>query len=89
MKKLFAVVVLALSMASVSAIAANASDGTKGNGGAGVSNIENQTKIFEGTTHGKDRAEWSKGRHVDACDSITNWNPAFSRGTTPTPCVKK
>lgn len=88
--------IVALAIAAVAALfisfgafAANtSSDGTKGHGGTGVSNIENQTVIFENTDLGKYRAEWSKGRTVKPCDSMQNWNPAFSRGTQPPKCDK-
>lgn len=46
----------------------------------GVSNIENQTKIFEGTDRGKAKLEWSKGRVIKPGESIQCWNPAFRRG---------
>lgn len=82
--------ILASLFISSDALAANkSSDGTKGVGGAGVSNIENQTVIFEGTDLGKYRAEWSKDRTIKPCDSIQNYNPAFSRGTQPPKCDKK
>lgn len=88
--------IVALALAAVTALfisfgafAANtSSDGTKGHGATGVSNIENQTVIFEKTDLGKYRADWSKGRKIDPCDSIQNYNPAFSRGTQPPKCSK-
>lgn len=86
--------VVALAIAAIAALLisfgafAASPDGTKGHGGTGVSNIENQTVIFEGTDLGKYRADWSKGRTIEPCDSIQNWNPAFSRGTTPPKCDK-
>lgn len=84
-----AIAAVAALLISFGAFAANTStDGTKGHGGTGVSNIENQTVIFEGTDLGKYRADWSKGRTIEPCDSIQNWNPAFSRGTTPPKCDK-
>lgn len=85
-----AIAAVAALLISFGAFAANtSSDGTKGHGGTGVSNIENQTVIFEGTDLGKYRAEWSKGRKIDPCDSIQNWNPAFARGGLTEPCNKK
>lgn len=88
--------IVALALAAVAALfisfgafAANtSSDGTKGVSGTGVSNIENQNVIFEGTDLGKYRAEWSKGRTIEPCDSIQNYNPAFARGTQPPKCDK-
>lgn len=48
----------------------NAGAGGSGNGSSlgghtgGVSNIEHQTSIYEGTTAGKAKAEWMKGKKV-------------------------
>lgn len=69
-----------LSMTATFAYAAGTSGGVggPGNGGAGspgngsslgghtggVSNIEHQTSIYEGTTAGKAKAEWMKGKKV-------------------------
>lgn len=84
-----AIAAVAALFVSFGAFAANtSSDGTKGVGGTGVSNIENQSVIFEKTDLGKYRADWSKGRKIDPCDSIQNYNPAFSRGTQPPKCSK-
>lgn len=45
-------------------------DGSPSGSAGGVSNIENQTKIFENTTLGKERAAWSKGRVIEKGQSV-------------------
>ncbi len=40
----------------------------------GVSNIEHQTVIYEGTTAGKAKAEWMKGKKVKP-----DYSPAMNR----------
>lgn len=73
MKTLICAIIL--SMTATFAYATGPSGGTgSGNGGAGgsslgghtggVSNIEHQTAIYEGTTAGKAKAEWMKGKKV-------------------------
>lgn len=78
MKTLICAIIL--SMTATFAYASGPSGGTggPGNGGAGgpgsgsslgghtggVSNIEHQTSIYEGTTAGKAKAEWMKGKKV-------------------------
>lgn len=71
MKTLICAIIL--SMTATFAYATGSSGGP-GNGGAGgsslgghtggVSNIERQTVIYEGTTAGKAKAEWMKGKKV-------------------------
>lgn len=53
---------------------------------AGVSNIENQTKIFEGTERGKAQTEWSKGRVITAETSVQCWNENVMRGGIKPDC---
>lgn len=65
--KLFAI---ALAMFASCAIAAKQNNGSPSSLGGGVSNIENQTKIFENTTLGKKRTEWSKGRVIEKGQSV-------------------
>lgn len=61
MKKLIAIIATAAAIVCAPVFAANNSaNSQKG----GVSNIENQTSIYEKTTHGKRTAEWMKGKKV-------------------------
>ena len=76
MKTLICAIIL--SMTATFAYATGPSGGTGGPGNAGgsgngsslgghtggVSNIEHQTSIYEGTTAGKAKAEWMKGKKV-------------------------
>lgn len=66
MKTLICAIIL--SMTATFAYATGSSGGTGGSslGGhtGGVSNIEHQTVIYEGTTAGKAKAEWMKGKKV-------------------------
>jgi hypothetical protein len=66
--------VIALSIFASSAIAAKNSGASHG-----VSNIENQTKIYENTTAGRERADWSEGRVIEKGKSIQCSDPAFRR----------
>lgn len=66
---------LVLSFVATSAFSAERAD--KSN--HGVSQIENQTKVYENTTAGKERAEWSKGRVIAVGDSVSCYNPALNR----------
>ncbi|HFT3659668.1 TPA: hypothetical protein ACHT12_005192 [Klebsiella variicola] len=66
---------LVLSFVATSAFSAERAD--KSN--QGVSQIENQTKVYENTTAGKERAEWSKGRVIAVGDSVSCYNPALNR----------
>lgn len=59
MKKV--VYAVALSLAT---FAVNAEQNSSNSQASGVSNIENQTSIYEGTTAGKAKAEWMKGKTV-------------------------
>lgn len=61
MKKL--VYAIALCLTTLSAHSSETSDSGQGSG-SGVSNIENQTLIYEHTTAGKIKAEWMKGRTI-------------------------
>lgn len=88
MKNSFIIAAL-VSLVSLSAFAGERSgDGSKGVGGNGVSNIERQTKLLDNTSFGKAQSEWAKGRTVKPCESIQNYNPAFSRGSKPPKCEK-
>lgn len=69
--KLFAI---ALAMFASCAIAAENSAGNHG-----VSNIENQTKIYQGTDPGKERAAWAEGRTIEKGQSVQCSDPAFRR----------
>lgn len=70
MKTLICAIIL--SMTVTFAYATGSSGGTGGPGAGsslgghtgGVSNIEHQTSIYEGTTAGKAKAEWMKGKKV-------------------------
>lgn len=66
---------LVLSFVATSAMSAERAD--KSN--QGVSQIENQTKIYENTTAGKARTEWSNGRVIAVGDSVSCYNPALNR----------
>lgn len=59
MKKV--VYAIALSLTTFGALAAENSSNSQS---SGVSNIENQTSIYEGTSAGKAKAEWMKGKTV-------------------------
>lgn len=59
MKKV--VYVVALSLAT---FAVNAAQNSSNSQSSGVSNIENQTAIYEGTSAGKAKASWMKGKVV-------------------------
>ncbi|QPD96184.1 hypothetical protein [Enterobacter phage N5822] len=61
---------IAMIMFSSCVFAAKQNNGSPSSLGGGVSNIENQTKIFENTTLGKERAEWSKGRVIEKGQSV-------------------
>lgn len=69
--KLFAI---AIAMFASCAIAAENSAGNHG-----VSNIENQTKIYQGTDAGKERAAWAEGRTIKKGQSVQCSDPAFRR----------
>lgn len=64
-----------LGLVAQSAFAAERAD----NSNQGVSHIENQTKIYENTTAGKERAAWSSGRVIEVGDSVSCYNPALNR----------
>lgn len=66
---------LVLSFVATSAMSAERAD----NGNKGVSHIENQTKIYENTTAGKERAEWAAGRVIAVGDSVSCYNSALNR----------
>lgn len=66
-----------------------ASESNSSNRGSGVSNIENQTVIFEGTDLGKYRADWSKGRIIAPGKSVQCWNENLMRGGIKDPECKK
>lgn len=69
--KLFAI---AIAMFASCAIAAENSAGNHG-----VSNIENQTKIYQVTDAGKERAAWAEGRTIEKGQSVQCSDPAFRR----------
>lgn len=78
MKTLICAIILSMTATFAYATGSSGGTGGPGNGGAGgpgagsslgghtggVSNIEHQTSIYEGTTAGKAKAEWMKGKKV-------------------------
>lgn len=78
MKTLICAIILSMTTTFAYATGSSGGTGGPGNGGAGgpgnssslgghtggVSNIEHQTSIYEGTTAGKAKAEWMKGKKV-------------------------
>ncbi|QBQ80948.1 hypothetical protein HdK1rev_00044 [Escherichia phage vB_EcoS_HdK1] len=78
MKTLICAIILSMTATFAYATGPSGGTGGPGNGGAGgpgsgsslgghtggVSNIEHQTSIYEGTTAGKAKAEWMKGKKV-------------------------
>lgn len=66
-----------------------AAQNSAGSGKGGVSNIENQTKIFETTDRGQAKADWSKGRTIKPGESVQCWNPTLMRGGIQDPSCKK
>lgn len=87
MKKSIIAILAAIAFFSTPvAYAAMNSSSSQGNG---VSHIENQTKIFEHTDLGKERAEWSKGRVVKPGESVQCWNDNLMRGGIKDPACKK
>lgn len=74
MKALICAIILSMTATFAYATGSSGGTGGPGNGGAGgsslgghtggVSNIEHQTVIYEGTTAGKAKAEWMKGKKV-------------------------
>lgn len=83
-KSIFAI--LAVVAISSSAFAAQNSSNSQN---SGVSHIENQTKIFEHTDLGKERADWSKGRVIQPGESVQCWNSNLMRGGITDPACKK
>lgn len=61
MKKSIAIFAVISALMCAPSFAAQNSEGSQK---GGVSNIENQTLIYENTTHGKRTAEWMKGKTV-------------------------
>lgn len=88
MKKSIIAVLVAIAFVS-GPVALAKSSGNASRGGMGVSNIENQTKIFERTDLGKERADWSKGRVVEPGKSVQCWNENLMRGGIKDPACKK
>lgn len=84
MKKTIIAVMVAITF-STGAIAAQNSSNSQS---SGVSNIENQTVIFEGTDLGKYRSEWSKGRVIKPGESVQCWNDNLMRGGIKDPNCK-
>ena len=78
MKTLICAIILSMTATFAYATGPSGGTGGPGNGGAGgpgsgsslgghtggVSNIERQTSIYEGTTAGKAKAEWMKGKQI-------------------------
>lgn len=75
MKTLICAIILSMTATFAYATGPSGGNGGPGNGGpgsgsslgghtGGVSNIEHQTSIYEGTTAGKAKAEWMKGKKV-------------------------
>lgn len=75
MKTLICAIILSMTATFAYATGPSGGTGGPGNGGpgsgsslgghtGGVSNIEHQTSIYEGTTAGKAKAEWMKGKKV-------------------------
>ncbi|HAY5641364.1 TPA: hypothetical protein J0C76_005469 [Escherichia coli] len=74
MKTLICAIILSMTATFAYATGHSGGTGGPGNGGVGgsslgghtggVSNIEHQTAIYEGTTAGKAKAEWMKGKKV-------------------------
>lgn len=78
MKTLICAIILSMTATFAYATGPSGGTGGPGNGGTGgpgsgsslgghtggVSNIEHQTSIYEGTTAGKAKAEWMKGKKV-------------------------
>lgn len=78
MKTLICAIILSMTATFAYATGPSGGTGGPGNGGAGgpgsgsslgghtggVSNIEHQTSIYEGTTAGKAKTEWMKGKKV-------------------------
>lgn len=87
MKK--SIIAVLSAIAFVSTPVAYAAMNNSSSQGNGVSNIENQTKIFEHTDLGKKRAEWSKDRVVKPGESVQCWNENLMRGGLKDPACKK
>ena len=87
MKNKFAIAALVMAV-SFGAMAVNENGQGSNSNSVNSNNSSNAVKIYENTSAGKARAEWSKDRVVNPCDSIQNKNPAFSRGTNPPKCDK-
>ncbi|EFV8898866.1 TPA: hypothetical protein ACYERW_001903 [Escherichia coli] len=70
MKTLICAIILSMTATFAYAAGPSGSAGGSGSGSSlgghtgGVSNIERQTVIYEGTTAGKAKAEWMKGKKV-------------------------
>lgn len=70
MKTLICAIILSMTATFAYAAGHSGSAGGSGSGSSlgghtgGVSNIERQTVIYEGTTAGKAKAEWMKGKKV-------------------------
>lgn len=70
MKTLICAIILSMTATFAYAAGPSGSVGGSGSGSSlgghtgGVSNIERQTVIYEGTTAGKAKAEWMKGKKV-------------------------
>lgn len=70
MKTLICAIILSMTATFAYASGPSGSAGGSGSGSSlgghtgGVSNIERQTVIYEGTTAGKAKAEWMKGKKV-------------------------
>lgn len=70
MKTLICAIILSMTATFAYAAGPSGSAGGSGSGSSlgghtgGVSNIERQTVIYEGTTAGKTKAEWMKGKKV-------------------------
>lgn len=86
MKK--SIIAVLAAIAFVSAPVAFAAENSKGSQRGGVSNIENQTVIFEGTDFGKYRADWSKGKVIKPGESVQCWNENLMRGGLKDPGCK-
>lgn len=85
-KSIIAIITAIAFVSSPMAYAAQNSSSSKGNG---VSNIENQTKIFERTDLGKERAEWSRDRVIKPGESVQCWNDNLMRGGIQDPTCNK
>lgn len=79
---------IAMIMFSSCVFAAKQNNGSPSSLGGGVSNIENQTVIFEGTDLGKYRADWSKGKVIKPGESVQCWNENLMRGGLKDPGCK-